>query len=360
MVRPGLAVDLLLQTRQRTERLNPPVAQVELPLGDVSGVVRHRVGDVVARHRGHRQNRDRTGAVEVHRLLVAAGQLAVEIARITAGRRNLLHRNRDLLERVGEVGHVGQETEHPLALERVLFGDREAHIRHHQALHDRVRRGVDEHHRARQRAVFVERALEGEVVVVLDPHAAEDDHIDLRLQGDAGEQFVVGFARDREDRQLLRFDQRVEDVDHRDVRADHVPRNDTLGRVDRRTADVNHVGEHFGPVVPRGAAAGEHTPEQRLGAGNLHRTAEETDLVAGADAAASGEDLQRHLAVGKADHLRQRNAARTGHFSKFVVGDVIGFDGDDVAGDMDDFVIYFTHLPYSVRRFWLRFRPPAS
>lgn len=175
-----------------------------------------------------------------------------------------------------------------------------------------------------------------------------------------GQQFVVRFARDREDRQLLRLDQRVEHVDHRDVGADHVARNHALGRVHRRTADFDQVGDYFRAAVAGRAAAGEHAPEQRVRAGNLHRAAEEADLVAGADAAASREDLQRNLAVRQPDHLRERDAAGAGDLRQFIVGDVVGLDRDHVAGDMDDFVIDFTHLHCSVPRFWLRFRPPGA
>ena len=219
---------------------------------------------------------------------------------------------------------------------------------------------MDEHHRARKGAVFIERVLHGQVVVVLDPHAAEDDHVDLGLQRNPCQKLVVRFAGDRKDRQLLRFDQGVEHIDHRDVGPDHVPRNHPLRRIHRRPADLDHVGIHRRTTVTRRPAAGENPPQQRLRTRHLHRTTEETHLVAGADPAASREHLQRHLAVGEPDHLRKRDSPRTGHFRKFIVGDVVGLHRDDVAGDMDDLVINFTHLPHSVPQFSLRSRPPAS
>ena len=67
----GAGVDLLLETGQRTERLDMPVAQIELALGDVSGVVRYRMGDVISRHRRDGENRQGSGIVEVDGLLVA-------------------------------------------------------------------------------------------------------------------------------------------------------------------------------------------------------------------------------------------------------------------------------------------------
>ena len=80
-------------------------------------------------------------------------------------------------------------------------------VRHEQALDDRVGGGVHEEDGARQGAGLLERVAEVEVVVVLEPHAAEHDDVDLGLQGDAGEQLVVRLARDREDGQLLRLHQ---------------------------------------------------------------------------------------------------------------------------------------------------------
>ena len=73
--------------------------------------------------------------------------------------------------------------------------------------------------------------------------------------------------------------------------------------------------------------------------------AEEADFVAGADAAGACENLKEHLAVLKADHLRQRGAARAGDFRKVIVSDVVGFHRDDVAGNLNDFVINLTHFP---------------
>ena len=173
--------------------------------------------------------------VEVHGLLVAGRELAVEVAGVAAVGRDLLHGDGDLLQRVGEVGHVGQQHEHALALRgrtaRRRPGTMSGTSRHSTTGSAAVwtkRIG------ARERALLLERVAEEQVVVVLEAHAAEDDDVDLGLQGDAGQQRVVRLARDREDRQLLRLDQRVEHVDHRDAGADHVARDDALGRVDRR------------------------------------------------------------------------------------------------------------------------------
>jgi len=58
--------------------------QVELALGDVAGVVGDRVRDIAARHGRHCEDRYRAAALILRRLLVAARELAVEVAEIAS------------------------------------------------------------------------------------------------------------------------------------------------------------------------------------------------------------------------------------------------------------------------------------
>ena len=95
----------------------------------------------------------------------------------------------DLLHRVGVGGHVGQQHEHALVLlDRELLGDRQRHVRHEQALDDRVGGLVDEHHRAVEDAVLLERGPEEVVVVEDQTHAAEDHDVGVGLEADARQQ----------------------------------------------------------------------------------------------------------------------------------------------------------------------------
>ena len=113
--------------------------------------------------------------------------------------------------------------------------------------------------------LFIERIAEEQVVVVFESHAAEDDDVDFRLHGDAGEQLVIGFAGDREDRDLLGFDEGVEQVDHGNPGTDHVAGNHAFGRIDRGPADIDQVIGDFGAVIARPAAAVEDTAQQIIG-----------------------------------------------------------------------------------------------
>jgi hypothetical protein len=152
-----LADDVLLQARQRAEGIDAAVAHVELALGDVAGVVRHRVRHVAARHGRHRQDGHRAGAGKHRRLLVTPRQLRIEIAQVAARRGHAVQRDADFLERVRVGRHVGHQHQHALLLvDRELLGDRQHHVRDQQPLERRVRGLVDEHHGALEDALVLE------------------------------------------------------------------------------------------------------------------------------------------------------------------------------------------------------------
>ena len=212
---------------------------------------------------------------------------------------------------------------------------------------------MDEHDRAGKRAAFVELVAEEKIVVVLQTHATENDDIDFGLQGDLREQLVVGFARHREDRQLLRLHQRVEDVDHRDAGADHVARDDALGRVYGRPADIDHVFLDDRATVARNAGAGEYAPEQVVREGYLHGFSQEAHFGIGSNAAASRKDLEEHIPAFQADHLRQRSAVHGLDLRQLAVGHPIGLHHNNVAGNLFDPVVDFIlHNPKPPRSFW--------
>ncbi len=91
MIRPGILVNLLLEAAQGTERFYSSVAQVELPLGYVSRVIRDRVGHVISGHSRDREYRYRSGTIKVDRLFVSGGELTVQVPWIPPVRRDLFH-----------------------------------------------------------------------------------------------------------------------------------------------------------------------------------------------------------------------------------------------------------------------------
>lgn len=96
---------------------------------------------------------------------------------------------------------------------------------------------------------------------------------------------VVAFARDQEDRVLLAFNQAVEDIDHRDIGADHPFRHDRFGGVDRRAADGGFgFGGEIKAAINELAHAIEDTAQDVFGIRDLHRVPEEGDRGTGRDA----------------------------------------------------------------------------
>jgi hypothetical protein len=83
-----------------------------------------------------------------------------------------------------------------------------------------------------KRPCLVKRITEIKIVVIFKPHAADDNDINFGLQGDARQQLIVRFAGDGEDRYLLRFDEGIEHVNHRNPGTDHLSRNDSFCRID--------------------------------------------------------------------------------------------------------------------------------
>jgi hypothetical protein len=241
------------------------------------------------------------------RLLVAARELRVQIAEIAAGRGHAVERDADLLQRVGECGHVGQQNEHALLLlDRELLGHGERHVGHKQALERGVRGAVDEHHRAREHARILEQRAEGPVIVEGQAEPAEHNDIGVGLHADPAQQGVVRLAGGREDRDLLALDEAVEDVDHRHVGADHPRRHRPARRIGRGPVDLDlRFVVESGPPVGDRAVTGEDPAENVARERDSRRMPEETRATARGQALRAGEHLQRRLARIEPHDLRQ-------------------------------------------------------
>ena len=340
MIVPRPAVDVLFESGERAERLYPAALEVVLPLGDVARVVGDGVRDVVARHGGHAEDGDRTRALEVHRLFVARGQTAVKVAGVAAVGRDLFHGYGRFLLRVGEVGHVGEQHEHALAVQSETLRDREREIGDERAFHGGVGRRVHEHHGMPHRAALFQRVLEEQEVVVFQTHAAQHDDVHLRLHGYAREQLVVRLARNGEYGELLALHERVEHVYHGDARAYHVARDDPARGVDGRPADGYHVLGERGAVVPGDARAGKDAAEQVFGIGHRHGLAQEPDGVGGADALRARKDLQEHEVVVQLDDVRVAVA----HERQIPVAHAARPHGHDVAHYRFDLGVNLLHI----------------
>ncbi len=267
--------------------------QVKLPLGDVAGVVRHRMRHVAARHGGDRQDGQGAALAIVGGLLVAARHLRVQVAHVASVGRHGLHGDADFLHGIGIGGHVRQQHEHALAFfQRELLRHSQGHVRHQQSLHHRVRGQVHEHHRPREDAGVLEGTAEVVVIVEDQAQAAENDDVGVRLDTDACEELVVRLAGDREDRDLLALGEGVEDVDHRHIRADHLRGQHTPCRIDRRAAGGHlGLGGELRPSVEQVAIAAEDPAEDVGRVGGAHGMPEKLHRRRRRNTLGTGEDL---------------------------------------------------------------------
>ena len=188
-------------------------------------------------------------------------------------------------------------------------------------------------------------------VVEDEAHPTEDDDIRICLEADPGEELVVGLAGNREDRDLLAFDERVEDVDHRHVGADHLVGHDPQRRVDRWRADVDlAVGLERWLPVDRASGAVEYPTENVFRKRGLLGVSEEADLGVCGKALSSGENLEAGNVAFDLDDPRGRGGAIIAfHDGQFAECDVGRPDLDHVSDDFqqpgvaDQLLYFFGH-----------------
>jgi hypothetical protein len=77
---------------------------------------------------------------------------------------------------------------------------------------------------------------------------------------------------------------------------------------------------------------------------------QESHLIARGDSAASSEYLERDALAVNTDNLRQRNAALGDDLRDLHGPHTVGFNGDNIACDLDDMRINFMHVR---RPFWI-------
>ena len=141
----------------------------------------------------------------------------------------------------------------------------------------------------------------------------------------------------------MRFNECVEHVDHRDIGANHVARHDTLGGIDRRCTDVDHVVGQLWSVVARLRTTRESTPQQVVGEGDSHRTSEKTHFRVRGNTAGTRKNLKRHGVVVELNHLCQRGSRTRRDLGKFVVLYPFCPERDHATGKVVDGVINLIH-----------------
>ncbi len=136
-------------------------------------------------------------------------------------------------------------------------------------------------------------------------HAAQNNDIGISLKADAGQQFIIRLAGHGENRQFLRFDQRVENVNHGNARLHHLVGHHAAHRIHRRRADIHTVGLHRRTAVARNTGAVKNPAQQIITEGHLHRFVQKLHPVARADALRARKHLQVYLRAFQTNHLGQ-------------------------------------------------------
>jgi hypothetical protein len=303
--------------------------------------------DIVAGHRGHGEDGERAAVLEIGGLLVAPRELRVKIAHIAAIGGDGLHRDADLLHGIGIRGHVAQQDEDALAfLDRKFFRDRKGHVRNQQPLDDGVRGEVDEHHGAREDACILEATQEIVIVVEDETEPAEHDDVGIGLDADTGQKGVVGLAGHREDRNLLAFHERVEDIDHGHVGAHHLGGEQPPSRVCRGTVDLD-LGVFGKPRtrIEGRAVAAKDPPEDVRRIGHPHRMTQKAHGCLGRETLGPRKDLKRNQLALDPDHTRHRlEAAGILDHRQITEGNALRLirygrrnqDLEQIADDLDD------------------------
>uniref|UniRef100_A0A182QVN8 Uncharacterized protein n=1 Tax=Anopheles farauti TaxID=69004 RepID=A0A182QVN8_9DIPT len=260
----ALADGGLHQTRQRRQHVHRRVdltivqltVDVDLTLGNVTGQIGNRMGDIVVRHSQNRDLRDRTvAAFDTSGTFVDGGQIGVHVTGETTTSGHLLTGSRHLTQRLGVRRHVGKDDQHVLlALVRQELGGGQGQTRRNDTLDGRIVGQVQEQAHVLHRTVLFEVLLEetgrlhvhthsgehdGKVVLVLIQHRLTRLLHQTGLTTDLGGNFVVRQTGGREDRNLLSTGNRVHHIDGGDTGLDHFLRIDTRPRVDRLTLKAN-------------------------------------------------------------------------------------------------------------------------
>ena len=117
------------------------------------------------------------------------------------------------------------------------------HIRHKQAFHSRIGRAMDEHDRFVHRSRLFGIIDKGLIILKGQPHAANDDHIGIGLIGNPHQKCIIGLPGNGKNRNFLRLDKAVEDIDHRNIGPHHFAWDDPLDRIEGGASDIDRFSQ---------------------------------------------------------------------------------------------------------------------
>ena len=218
-----------------------------------------------------------------------------------------------------------------------VFGRRQRHIGHEEALHSGVFRRVDEGDDAVQRTGAGEGVAEEVVVVVGHTHTAQDDFVGLGAHGHQRHHLVEGLVGVGEEGNLLSGHQRVVEVDAGNAGGNQLGGLLAAHRVHRGAADGHFLALDFRSAVDGLSVGVEETSGQLVADLQRGRLAEKGHFGVGGDATGAFKHLQRDLVALDFHHLSQ-TAVDGG---QLVVAHALGFQRTGGLRDLADFCIYF-------------------
>ena len=214
--------------------------QNDLSLGDISGQVGDRMGDVIVGHGENRQLRHRAfHSPHDTCTLIDGRQLAVKITRKTFPARDFSLGGGYLTHGLSKGSHIRQNNKYMhMLLKGQIFRHGQRHLRSDETLHHRIVGQIQEHGHVVGHAALLKGMPEEVRHVMLDAHGGKNDGKLLirvlaqrRLFYNLGGQLIMWQTVAGENRQLLSADQRCQSVDGGDSGVNIVSRVLTADRI---------------------------------------------------------------------------------------------------------------------------------
>ena len=129
---------------------------------------------------------------------------------------------------------------------------------------------MDKHHGLFHRTSLFSIVDEGLIIIKAKSHPANNDDIRIRLVSDPHQKRIVRLSGDRKDRDFLRFDKTVKDIDHRDICPNHLARNDTADGLKEGVPISNRLSNNFRPSSIGIACAIQATAQKSIAKSRLN------------------------------------------------------------------------------------------
>src|SRR5687768_544425 len=108
---------------------------------------------------------------------------------------------------------------------------------------------MDKHHRLFKGACPLSIINKGLVIIESKPHSANNHNVCICLIRNPHQKGVIRLACNREDRNFLRFDKAIKDIDHRNIGAHKLMRNSPSHRIERGSMNVGAISTNGWSIV---------------------------------------------------------------------------------------------------------------